>query len=487
MRPDERRPSIAQRHRYLRGQGRTLPLKLALVGARGSAAGDHLDGRIVHVRNRAESMRLFEGGSMLDLMVRMVLASGQLARNDRTPGGTPQLYCLPLPPVSGQGKVKATQKLQLQGTATNSASVTLHVQDLAVRVPVSKGESVATVAERLALYHKRVETECAYLATAADDTLTLTAREPGTWGQQLYLGLDTSEVNGITAEVTRGEAGAGELDISMAKDALLAMDWHGVCFPGSAPGMPDVIKSYADDAWHYSKGHAPLVVTSHGGSMNEAVTAAKSYNHRHVLMAWAEHVPATSGVWEARASARSHDFEVAAAVAGRLFSRTKVNSNYNLATLPCYGRADNIERNALNETIAAGVTVVVEPVEEDTPGLILDPVVTMSRDEHGAPDTEWQPAECVRVTAEITRQLGAELSGFPTMDGDADTKASAVSAALAVLRAAAKDKLIKPPADDHVSADYKNINGSRRLVVDLAYAVIVGLDIVEVTHNISRA
>jgi hypothetical protein len=73
------------------------------------------------------------------------------------------------------------------------------------------------------------------------------------------------------------------------------------------------------------------------------------------------------------------------------------------------------------------------------------------------------------------------------MDGDDDTKASAKSGALAVLRAAAAQKLIQPPADDHVEVDYETVNGARRLVVEVSYGVIVGLDIVEVTHNISRA
>ena len=485
---EERRPGVYQRHRHLRGQGRTLPIRLALVGARSSASGfDALDGTIVRIRDRAQSQALFEAGSMMDLMVRMVLASGQLARLDTTPGGTPELYCVPVPPVSASGTAKATQALQVAGVATNAASATLHIQDLAIRVPVDKGETAATIAERLAEYAQRVASECAYLATAATDTLTLAAREAGVWGEELYLGLDTSEVNGITATVSRGETGAGELDIAPARDVLLAVDWAGVCFPGSEPAMVPTIKGYADDAWHYATGHAPLVVTGAGGDATAAIATARAYNHRRVAMAWAEHVQKQGAVWDSRVSARSHTFEVAAAVAARLFSQTKVNANHNLASLPCYGRADSIARNTLNEAIAAGVTVVVQPAIGDEPGRIIDPVVTMSTDANGAPDTEWQPVECTRVTADITRKLGAELRGFPRMDGDDDTRASAISAALAVLRAAARDKLIQAPADDDVDAEYKTVNGSRRLILDISYGVIVGLDVVEVTHNISRA
>ena len=103
------------------------------------------------------------------------------------------------------------------------------------------------------------------------------------------------------------------------------------------------------------------------------------------------------------------------------------------------------------------------------------------------PDTEWQPVECARVVGEVTRQLGAELRGFPRMDGDEDTRSSAKSAALAVLRAAAKAKQVREPADDDVDTEFVTMNGTRRLMVSLSYGVIVGLDIVEVTHNISRA
>jgi phage tail sheath gpL-like len=251
--------------------------------------------------------------------------------------------------------------------------------------------------------------------------------------------------------------------------------------------MVPVIKGYADDAWSYQTGHAPLVVTGFSGDVSAAIAAARSFNHRHVAMAWSEHVQSAVGVWDAARTARSHSFEVAAAVASRLFSQTKVNANYNGASLPCYGRADNMARATLNEAISAGITVVVQPTIGDEPGRIVDPVVTMSTDANGAPDTEWQPVECVRVVAEITRQLGAELAGFPRMDGDDDTRASAKSAALAVLREAAREKLIEAPADDHVDVAYETVNGARRLIVGVSYGVIVGLDIVEVTHNISRA
>lgn len=484
----ERVPGVYQLHRHVRGQGRTLASRLVLVGARSSTVSAKLDGELVRVRNRAESQTLFHAGSMLDLMMRMALAAGQMARNDRPPGGTPQLFCVPLAPVSSNGAEKATFTLVITGVATNSASVALHIQDMVIRVPVAKGDTAEVVAERLLTYAKRAESDCGYLASVADATLTLTARESGVWGNQLYLALDADEVNGIEAAVTRTNDGAGELDITAARAPLLSVDWSGVCFPGSVGAMPATIKGYADDAWQYASGHAPLVVTGCTGDINTALATARAYNHRHIAMTWAEHVPGAGNTsWSAGKSARSHDFEVAAAVAARLFSQEKENANYNLASLPCYGRSASIERQTLNEAIAAGITVVLRPALGDAQAHIVDPVVTMSRDEHGALDTEWQPVECVRVKAAITRLLATELRGFPRMDGDDDTRASAISAALAVLRDAARRKLVRAPVDDDVAAEYKNVNGSRRLVIELAYGVIVGLDIVEVTHNISRA
>ena len=486
--PTELKPGTYQRHNHVRGQGRTLPTKVVMVGARASDASTAYDGQPIRIRNRAESQALFRAGSMVDLMVRMAFASGQLARLDRLPGGTPELYCLPVAPVSGAGTKKATQLLTIEGTATNSKSVTLHIQDLAVRVPIAQGDSASVIASRLAKYAKRVESECAYIANASSNVMTMTAKEAGLWGEQLYLALDTSEVNGITATVTRGETGAGELDISAARNALLTVDWSCVCFPGSEPAMSGEIVQYVDNAWDYAHGHAPLAVTGCHGDIVDALTVALGYNHRHITLAWSEHVPGDNGeVWSSRLSSRSHDFEVAAAVAARLFSQEKANTNYNLASLPCYGRSDNFGRTTLNEAIGAGITVVLRPSFGGDAARIVDPVTTISKDKYGAPDTEWQPVECVRVKADITRKLAAELAGFPTMDGDADTKASATSAALAVLRDAGKRKLITPPADDDVKADYRKVNGSNRMIVEISYGVIVGLDIVEVTHNISRA
>ena len=483
---NERVPGVYQRHRYMRGQGPTLASTLVLVGARASTASDRLDGKLVPMRDRAESRALFASGSMIDLMMRMALASGQLARDDETPGGTPALYALPLPPVSGAGTERAVHTLTLAGSATNAAAVVLSIQDLALRVPVGRNDDAATVAARLKEYADRAADNCAYVASVDGNKLILTAREPGVWGNQLVLDLDTDAVHGITATVERTTAGAGELDIAPAKTPLLGMDWSGVCFPGNVGDMAATIKGYADEAWHYSVGHAPLVVTGHHGDLASALTAARAFNHRRVVMAWSEHVQGTATPWDARTSARCHDFELAAAVAARLFSQDKANANYNSASVPCHGRA-TMARNTLNEAIAAGVLVVLKPGVGDDPGYIVDPVVTMSTDEYGAPDTEWQPVECTRVTATITRQISAATRGFSKGDSDETTRASALSTALAVLREAAKAKLITPPADEHVAAEFRKVNGAKRLVITVAYAVFTGTDIVEVTQDIHRA
>ncbi|WP_428262888.1 hypothetical protein, partial [Haliangium sp.] len=190
-------------------------------------------------------------------------------------------------------------------------------------------------------------------------------------------------------------------------------------------------------------------------------------------------------------SARSFPFEVAAAVASRLFSQARSNHNFNRAPLPVYGRPRSISRDAVNDAINAGVTVVVEPERGTHSGAFVRPVscaVTDQTRQTTAIDRRWQPIEIAKTVAFLLRQVELELDRFTqTATADEETRISVIAACQAVLRAAEGQALLGPVSNESVLAAYELVGGATHLVVALEYGVRTALDIIAVQHNVTRA
>ncbi|MEM9491260.1 MAG: hypothetical protein AAGC55_19080, partial [Myxococcota bacterium] len=390
---NERIPGVRQRHRLQRQSGLQVSRRVLLIGARSTEAGDEYDFEARRVRGRADSKAMYGAGSMLDLMVRAALMSGDIARFDRDPGGTPELYALAIPPAMG---AEAAQILTFTGQATNTGSVVIAANDHFVRVGVPQGATAADIAAAAALALARIAPDLAYTVEADNADVLFSAREPGTWGEQLFIHADTSEIAGIDASVTRFTTGAGELDLGEALATSMASDWDCVVLPESSATTRPAAKAHVADAWDYTNERYRLVVLGHTGALDEAIAQAGELDDWRIVLAHSEQTPGAGGTpWDRKRSARMHSFELAAAVGARLYSQERANHNYNHAALAQVARPATVARPALNDAIGAGVTVVIQG-ERGESAVILDPVTTYQTNAEGAPDTTYQPVEVVK-------------------------------------------------------------------------------------------
>jgi hypothetical protein len=128
----------------------------------------------------------------------------------------------------------------------------------------------------------------------------------------------------------------------------------------------------------------------------------------------------------------------------------------------------------------------------------VDPVSTATTDQTGQSpgvlDRTWQPIEIAKTVAAVVRSVNEMLAGLEQLAATEETRLTGKARALGVLRAFNRLGVISGVAgaasaieDDAVGAEFENVGAATHLVIDLNYAVIVGLDIVAVRHNVSRA
>ncbi len=479
-------PGIYQDHEYVdQVGGITLSNRVLLIGMRDpSASADH-DLIPKRVRSRSESQLLYKTGCQLDLMFRAAFGTGELAKSDRTRGGTPELWGLAIPPLEGEDI--ASQTIGLSGTATNSGILIAYVNDLVLRVTVKRDQSAADVAQSLHGELLKASADLGYKSSRIDRQITLRARSPGQWGQELFITLDLTAINGLTATIARAAEGVAAPNIQAALDASLSVDYDCVVVPTGDTATQEQIKAHVEKAWRPGQKRYRVVVMPIQGTLTDAMSATNAINDQTVMVTCAEKIDGTTTPYDARQSSRSHAFEVAASVGTRLYTQRRVNYNYNGARLPVYGRPANVSLELLEEALHAGVCVVLKDLARADKGYIVDPISSYRKHpETGVADGKWQPIEIARVVQTLSRSFDAALALFPQSDTSEETIKSARATLGAVLQTGANLGMIREPDEDAVSAGIRNNDGATVLAVDVDYKVITGLDVVEVTSRISR-
>ena len=462
--------------------------RVLLLGWRLSAASADNDLLPVRVRTRAEGVALYHSGSQLDLMIRQVLSSGEKARLDSPRGSTPAIYCVSVPPPAGTA---ATQVMTATGTATSSGEMFVSVNGNTRSVQVLSGDDATTIALSIVAAITALGPDIAATAGSALGVVTVSAREPGIWGEELVLSIDDSQVAGASVAITDGVLGAGLADFSAAIDVALEGEYDVMIVPQDDTTTRALLKPHILDAWDYTNERDHGLLVASAGDLSDAQTAASTLDDWRLGVTCAEKITGAPNPWDLDSSSKALSFEVVAAVGARLRSQSRANYNFNRASLPCSGRPRNLPTSVVNDAINAGVLVVLEPERSDSVGEIVDPISTAITDQSaaatGASDLTWQPLEILFVVQQIRRSMRAELDNFVTLIGDDETLRQGRDAAFAVLNEATRAGLIQAVTDQNVSAEFVTVGPTQRLVIDVSYNVIVGVDIVEITHNVSRA
>ncbi len=465
--------------------------KVLLIGERLTSASSAHDGLAKRMRTRADAV-IYGRGSKIDLMVKAALQSAQQARLDAERGITPELYAMGVAPLIAPD-VAEVQTVTFAGIATTAGTATLRVAQQTVTYPVAVGDTAATIAAALEAELARVEPDLPFTAGVAGAVITLTARERGAWGTELVVEYDTGvdAPAGITATIAETAAGTGNVSLTTSLDAALAQGpWRAVIVGEDSAAARTALRTHVRSSWDYTEAKYHNGICAVGTDFSDAETAAAAVDDWRVMVACAEKV-AGSPIFNIPNSSRAFGFEVAASVGTRVYSQTRANFNFNLATLPISGRPINVQRSVVNDAIDGGVTAVLAHRNGADPGQIMDPVSSAVTDQTGAapgaPDRTWAPFEIAKVVQTITLAMQAELAGFAQLTADEQTRLAAKAAALSILRDAARQGLIAAVADDQVTATFEIVGAATHLVLVLDYAVITGLDVIAVSHNVRRA
>lgn len=489
--PSERIPGVRQLV-ALQPQGglAALTSRILLCGGRLTAIGTAGDLVPVRARNRSDVQAVAGTGSQLDLMARAAFAVGDLARRDSPIGSVPEIWVMPMAPVSGGAA--STQTLTFVGTTTAAGTMTIYAAGKVTSVVVPVGSDATAIAALADTALSAIESDLPFTAAPALGVVTLTAREQGAVFEELVLYVDLGDITGMAVTIARGTNGTGALSFSAALTAALATDWDCIVVPQDDTTTRDLLEPHVELAWSYTEQKYAILVVATGSTLISAETYAAAVDDWRVVVACAEKTAGGSSPYDFAQSSRAFSFEVAADVAARLFSQRKPNRNYNLATLAVHGRPrTGITNSEINDAINAGITVVMAPERGSALGIIVDPISCALTDQTsaatGAPDTQWQPIEIAKTVAFVLRQVQLRLELLAQLPADEPTRLLGKAAALGVLDAAQTDGLLTFAGNAAVTAEYELVGAATHLVLTLDYAVLVGLDIVAVSHNVSRA
>jgi len=263
------------------GQFNQLTLLIGQMTASGSAAA----GEPVISAGVGDAHASYGPGSQLAIAVERYRAL------DTT--GT--VYCLPL--ADAAGATAATGSIALTGTATTNGTIPLYLDGNFVGVTVSLGDAAATVATNMAAAINAFTTPggnpLPVTAVAASGTVTLTARNKGTIGNQgtillSYRGVAAGEgqpgstnVAGITAVLTAYTGGAGDPTLATALANLPAVAYDFIWLPYTDANSLAAIASFLGQSggrWNWAQGLFGVAFTAHGGTFAERTTWSTANN-----------------------------------------------------------------------------------------------------------------------------------------------------------------------------------------------------------------
>lgn len=483
--PNTRAPGVVQQVLLQKDGGLAdVPNRIALVGYRSTAAGDTFDGVPTVIGSRAEGQALYGVGSQLDLMIAAAFRTGDLARQAIPVGGNPEIVAVALAPPDAP-LVAATYTLTFAGTATAQGTITVEITDQVFSIATLDG---ATASEIAALVNGQVaviESDLPLTSGVAAAVVTLTVRERGTWGNDVYVACDTRNAPGISCAVAAGAAGTGVVDVTAALDALKEQQFIGAYAVGQddAVTRADVLAD-VKDAWTFGTDAPRLALFPIVGDASDAETEAAAIDDWRIMVTVGEKFVGTGQPWSDRSS-RSMAAVLNAAVASRLFSRSKPNANYNSARIAGSARPFSISRQELDDAINGGVTMLLQGVEGAQIARAVISAVTDQTAGGSGPDKRWQPFEIAKVVQAIWWQTRALLNVFTRQDRTQRTAAEAKSAALGILRAAEREGWITNITNDSAIVTIVTA-GATQLIVNYTYDVVTNIDVVAVTHKVRR-
>jgi len=356
------------------------PHRVLLIGLR-LAAGSAPAGTIVEVTGEGAADGLFGAGSQLAAMAKAFARVGSRAR----------LYALPVDPA-GAGTA-AAGTIALAGTATGAGTLTVRVGDRRVSVGVANGQTAAAIATALAAA-LTAEPDLPVTAGAAGGTVTLTARQAGTHGNDVALGVDVAPA-GITPTVTASTGGATNPSLAASIAAIDDSRYDSIVSGVNDAANVALLETEAARRWDPEVKLPTHVFVALRGTLSAMGTYGAARNSQHLTIVGAGLSPTPPWVVVAQVAAR--DAQV---------TDTQPNRPRNGLVLPdveAPAPADRLDQGERNGLLYDGVSTL--RVAHDGRVLIERLITSYQVTPGGTADATYLSIETMRNLASTLLEL----------------------------------------------------------------------------------
>lgn len=228
------------------------------------------------------------------------------------------------------GSAAATMSIAFTGTATASAVLPVYVDGHYIPVSVANGDTAAQIATNVAAamnaWTSAGGNPLSWVASASSATVTLTARNAGSIGNQGTIVLSyggtvagqgqpgTTNVPGIAATITAASGGTTDPTLDTALANLPAQSFDFIVYPYSATPALSAVTAFLSDAtgrWNWASELFGGAFTAYSGTFAARSTWSTALNDQHLTAIGAYNSPSPAWHWAV-------DYAAAAAVSLRV-------------------------------------------------------------------------------------------------------------------------------------------------------------------------
>lgn len=363
---------------------------------------------------QSDAVSKYGAGSQL---ARMVTAYRQIDTSG-------ELWCLPLAnPTSGKS---ASGGFALTGTATASGTLPLYIEDQLVQVGVTSGDTAAVVASNAATALSAVSA-LPVSVNASDGTITVSAKNAGTTGNDISLGVallgqmgSQSIPAGLSVSITSMTGGTGTPDtlasvLSGLGDRVYDLFVHPYTDTGSLTAFKTLFDN-TNGRW------SPMVqLYGHGisairGTYGQVTATGLTLNDPHTTIMPISDSPSSPLVWAA---------QIGAWVATSMRDNPALPiTGYALTVLPPTD-AGRFTRDEQNSLLYDGLST--HTVDDSGTVLIQRLITTYQTNASGLPDDSYLGIETLMTAAiclpDMRSYLAAQVGGYILLDDAAKISA----------------------------------------------------------------
>lgn len=380
------------------------PHDALLIGQK-TSSGTATSGDVYAVRSKDEAVQLFGKGSQLAQMVASYKKVDSLS----------PVYCIGLSD-NGSG-VAATGSIEASGTATRAGQSVIRIGGRRIPVAITVGMTGATwetaALAALALYDEDLPVSYAgdtdTDAEGADedeDKILFTAKNDGTPGNQIFLGVDIMEDEatpaGLTFVVTAMSGGATDSDYAAAVTAMAEDQYHTIAIAAQDATNVGLLVTELTSRWGAMRSIEGVCFISKYDTSANLTTYGNGFNSQCLVAVGAEKSAALPLPWETAAmtaaiSAVQAQVDPAVAMLGKSYAGAFAAHRG--------GRFTRAERNTL-------LTDGISTVRASSDGrLVTDRLITTYQTNAlSAPDTAYLDLYLVRTLAAMRYSLRARVA-----------------------------------------------------------------------------